>query len=147
MNSIRSGTSSQGCIEGEIKFLVGVQPFATTLFGVPIPLPTPQGRRAQQFKTRPEYWIRGLHEASTQGTEATSANLYIGANILESGIAKQNYCHEIKSSERFPSTLPFLNASEATEVKYLLSPSKFDCFSCLQRFVAKILMSSILSCS
>ena len=48
----------------------------TTLFGVPIPLPTPQGRRAQQLKTRPECWIRGLHEASTQGIEATSANLF-----------------------------------------------------------------------
>ena len=57
-------------------FLVGVQPFATTAFGVPIPLPTPQGRRAQQLKTRPECWIRGLHEASTQGIEATSANLF-----------------------------------------------------------------------
>ena len=49
---------------------------STTLFGVPFPLPTPQGRRAQQLKTRPECWIRGLHEASTQGIEATSANLF-----------------------------------------------------------------------
>jgi hypothetical protein len=37
---------------------------------------TPQGRRAQQLKTRPECWIRGLHEASTQGTDGTSANLF-----------------------------------------------------------------------
>ena len=55
---------------------MGVQPFSTALFGVPFPLPTPQGRRAQQLKTRPECWIRGLHEASTQGIEATSANLF-----------------------------------------------------------------------
>ena len=61
---------------GEGLFLVGVQPFVTTLFGVPIPLPTPQGRRALQLKTRPECWIRGLHEASTQGVEAASANLF-----------------------------------------------------------------------
>ena len=39
-------------------------------------VPTPQGRRAQQLKTRPECWIRGLHEASTQGIEVTSANLF-----------------------------------------------------------------------
>ena len=57
-------------------FLVGMQPFATTLFGVPFPLPKPQGPRAQQLKTMPECWIRGLHEASTQGIEATSANLF-----------------------------------------------------------------------
>ena len=43
---------------------------------MPFPLPTTQGRRAQQLKTRPECWIRGLHEASTQGVEATSANLF-----------------------------------------------------------------------
>ncbi len=52
------------------------QIYETIMFGVPIPLPTPQGRRAQQLKTRPECWIRGLHEASTQGIEATSANLF-----------------------------------------------------------------------
>ena len=57
-------------------FLVGAQPFATTLFGVPVLIPTPQERRAQQLKTRPECWMRGLHEASTQGIEATSANLF-----------------------------------------------------------------------
>ena len=39
---------------GEGLFLVGVQPFVTTLFGVPILLPTPQGRRVQQLKTGPE---------------------------------------------------------------------------------------------
>ena len=55
---------------------MSVQPFATTLFRVPSPLPTPQGRRAQQLKTGPECWIRGLHEASTQGIEATTANLF-----------------------------------------------------------------------
>ena len=57
-------------------FLWACSLFSTTLFGVPIPLPTPQGRRAQQIKTRPECWIRGLHEASTQGIETTSANLF-----------------------------------------------------------------------
>ena len=57
-------------------FLWACSLFSTTLFGVPFPLPTPQGRRAQQLKTRPECWIRGLHEASTQGIEATSANLF-----------------------------------------------------------------------
>jgi hypothetical protein len=46
------------------------------LFGVPIHLHTLQGRQVQQFKTRPECWIRGLNEASTQSTEATSANLF-----------------------------------------------------------------------
>ena len=54
-------------------FLWACSQFSTTLFRVPFPLPTPQGRRAQQLKTRPECWIRGLHEASTQGIEATSA--------------------------------------------------------------------------
>ena len=57
-------------------FLWACSLFSTALFGVPFPLPTPQGRRAQQLKTRPECWIRGLHEASTQGIEATSANLF-----------------------------------------------------------------------
>ena len=56
-----------------IQVLVGVQPFFA-LLDVPFPLPTPQGRRAKQLKTRPECWIRGLREASTQGIEATSAN-------------------------------------------------------------------------
>ncbi len=32
---------------------------------------TPQGRLVQQLKTMPEHWIQGLHEASTQGIEAT----------------------------------------------------------------------------
>ena len=34
-------------------FLWACSLFSTTLFGVPSPLPTPQGRRAQQLKTRP----------------------------------------------------------------------------------------------
>ena len=55
---------------------VGVQPCTTTLFGVPVPLPSTQEYRAQQLKTRPVCWIPGLHEASTQGTNATSANLF-----------------------------------------------------------------------
>jgi hypothetical protein len=40
------------------------------------PFPTLQECRAQQLKTRPECWIRGLQEATTQGIEATSANLF-----------------------------------------------------------------------
>ena len=50
-----------------------MQPFAITLFRLPFSLPTPQGRRAQQLKTRPECWIQGLHDASTHGIEAPSA--------------------------------------------------------------------------
>ena len=41
---------------------VSVQPFSTTLFGVPFPLPTPQGRRDSQ--------------GNTQDMETTSANLF-----------------------------------------------------------------------
>jgi hypothetical protein len=40
---------------------VGEQPFSTTLSGVPFPLPTPQGRRAQQLKTRHSRAARGIH--------------------------------------------------------------------------------------
>ena len=59
-----------------ILFLLGVHPFFDHTFGVSFPLPTPQERRAQQLKNRPECWIRELHEASTQGIEATSAKLF-----------------------------------------------------------------------
>ena len=38
--------------------------------------PTRQGCQEQQLKTMPECWIRGLHEVSTQGIEATSTNLF-----------------------------------------------------------------------
>jgi hypothetical protein len=38
------------------------------------PFPSPHFK-GQQLKTRPEYRIGGLHEASAQGIEATSANL------------------------------------------------------------------------
>ena len=31
--------------------------FSTALFGVPLSLPTPQGRRARQLKARPDCWI------------------------------------------------------------------------------------------
>ncbi len=35
-------------------FFACVQSFSTPLFGVPLPLPTPQGRRARQPRTMPE---------------------------------------------------------------------------------------------
>ena len=49
-------------------FFCGVQPepFATILFGMPIPSPT----------SKSQCWIRGLHEASTQGIVATTAKLH-----------------------------------------------------------------------
>ncbi len=43
---------------------VCVQPSSTTLFGVPSPRPTPQGRRAQQHRTMPEREIRVLRKAT-----------------------------------------------------------------------------------
>ena len=57
-------------------FLWACSLFSTTLYGVPFPLPTPEGRRVQQLKTRPECWNRGFHEASTKSIEATSANFF-----------------------------------------------------------------------
>jgi len=39
---------------------VRVQPYSTTLFGVPFPLPTPQGRWDRQLRDKPETEIRGL---------------------------------------------------------------------------------------
>ena len=40
---------------------VCVQSYSTTLFGVPFPLPTPQGRWDRQLRDMPETDIRGLH--------------------------------------------------------------------------------------
>ena len=61
--------------------------FATTLFGVSPFLPTPDGLRMQQLKTRSEYWIQGLHEASTQACarflQATTNRLGKGAQAIE----------------------------------------------------------------
>ncbi len=47
-----------------------VQPDSTTLFGVPFPLPTPQGRWDRQLRDMPETEIRGLRPATlrTKGT-------------------------------------------------------------------------------
>ena len=39
---------------------VCVQPYSTTLFGVPFPLPTPQGRWDRHLRDKPETEIRGL---------------------------------------------------------------------------------------
>ncbi len=44
---------------------MSVQPFPTTLFGVPFPLFTPQGRRASQLRTVPEREM--LHKAGHGG--------------------------------------------------------------------------------
>ncbi len=47
------------------------------LFGMPFPLPTPQGRRDSQFRTMPNREIRMLRDATnTQDMEAISANLF-----------------------------------------------------------------------
>ena len=46
-------------LDVESIFLWACSLFSTTLFGVPFPLPTPQGRRAQQLKTRPESGFEG----------------------------------------------------------------------------------------
>ncbi len=43
---------------------VSVQPSSTTLFGRPLPLPTPQGRRDSQLRTVPEREIRMLRKAT-----------------------------------------------------------------------------------
>ena len=43
---------------------VSVQPSSTTLYGVPFPLPTPQGRRDSQLRTRPQREIRMLRKAT-----------------------------------------------------------------------------------
>ncbi len=43
---------------------VSVQPSSTTLFGVPFPLPTPQGRRDSQLRTMLERDIRILRKAT-----------------------------------------------------------------------------------
>ena len=51
-------------MEGEGAIFVSVQPFSTTLFGVPFPLPTPQGRRDSQLRTMPEREIRMLRKAT-----------------------------------------------------------------------------------
>ena len=43
---------------------VSVQPSSTTLYGVPFPLPTPQGRRDSQLRTMPKREIRMLRKAT-----------------------------------------------------------------------------------
>ncbi len=43
---------------------VSVQPSSTTLFGVPFPLPTPQGRRDSHLRTTPEREFRMLRKAT-----------------------------------------------------------------------------------
>ncbi len=43
---------------------VSVQPTSTTLFGVPFPLPTPQGRRDSHLRTLPKREIRMLRKAT-----------------------------------------------------------------------------------
>ena len=45
-------------------FHVGLQPFSTTLFGVPFPHPTPQGRWAQRHRKVPESCVRRMHKAA-----------------------------------------------------------------------------------
>ena len=83
----------------------------TTLLGVPFLLPTPQGRLVQQLMTRPECWIRGLHKASTQGIEATSANLF------------RKECLGIQQSPKAK----------------LLSPTNIDLLECNCQLPAKVL--------
>ncbi len=43
---------------------MSVQPSSTIIFGVPFPLPTPQGRWALQLKTMPEREIQMLRKAT-----------------------------------------------------------------------------------
>jgi len=49
-------------------FLVGVQPFSTTLFGMPFPHPTPQGRWVQQHRKVPEICVLKMHMAAFRTT-------------------------------------------------------------------------------
>ncbi len=61
-----------------VLIFVGVQPFSTTLFGVPSLLPTPQGRRGSQLSPgRDHAQVRDSYAAqgNTQNMEATLANL------------------------------------------------------------------------
>ncbi len=46
------------------EIFVSVPLSSTTLFGVPFPLPTPQGRRDSQLRTMPEREIRMLRKAT-----------------------------------------------------------------------------------
>jgi hypothetical protein len=43
---------------------VSVQPSSTTLYGVPFPLPTPQGRRDSHLRTMPKHEFRMLRKAT-----------------------------------------------------------------------------------
>jgi len=45
-------------------FLVDVEPFSTTLFGMPFPHPTPQGRGVQQHRKVPESCVQRMHKAA-----------------------------------------------------------------------------------
>ena len=46
----------------------GVQPFSTTLLGLPFPQPTPQGRWLSNLKLKLEDVIRKGHEAPTRAS-------------------------------------------------------------------------------
>ena len=92
--------------------------FSTTLFEVHIPLSTPQGRRAQHLETRPECWIRGLHKASTQGIEATSANLF---RKPEEGLPWDVAKPEGASRPLRPQMLIFRNAIVTSQPWYRLA--------------------------
>ena len=54
---------------------VCVQPYSTTLFGVPFPLPTPQGAGIGNSGTSPRPRFEGCARQPS-GHEATSANLF-----------------------------------------------------------------------
>jgi hypothetical protein len=54
----------QARLLAELMIFVSVQPSPTTLFRVPFPLPTPQGRRDSQLRTMPQREIRTLRKAT-----------------------------------------------------------------------------------
>ncbi len=53
-----------GRVLGMYHIFVSVQPFSTTPFGVPFPLPRPRGRWASQLRTMPKREIRMLRKAT-----------------------------------------------------------------------------------
>jgi hypothetical protein len=84
------------------EIFVSVQPFSTTLFGVPFPLLTPQGRRDSQLRTMPECEIRMLRKATPRDMEATSANLL------------RKECQDCSEARRPSRTAPRFQSSGAT---------------------------------
>ena len=80
-----------------------------TLFGVPVPLPTPQGRRAQQLKTRPERLIAGCTRHPFRAKRQLRQT-YSGRSALGCSKSRRSCC-SAPQSVIFRNHLKYLSAN------------------------------------